>query len=182
MPEAQDQLLSRIVEELKRPVALDPGLDARVMADVRAQPRRRRAWLLRPRVFHVTALGLLARAAVLAGLAVGATLAVQRSRPAAGPVPAVATASPASDVPFVLYAPGAHSVALVGDFNGWDRKATPLRPAGSAGAWVVSLPLAPGRYRYAFLIDGARWLPDPTAPRAPDDDFGTLNSVLMVGL
>jgi 1,4-alpha-glucan branching enzyme len=73
-------------------------------------------------------------------------------------------------------------VALVGDFNGWDRTATPLRPAGSAGAWVVSVQLPPGRYRYAFLIDGVRWLPDPVAPRAPDDDFGTSNSVLMVGL
>ena len=41
MPEAQDELLARIAAELKRPVALDPSLDARIMADVRAHPRRR---------------------------------------------------------------------------------------------------------------------------------------------
>ena len=182
MPEAQDELLARIADQLKRPVALDPELEARIMAQVRSQPRRLRPWLLRPRTLHLTPLGLLARAAGLAALAVVATLAVQRGRTGGGQPPVVTAASSASDVPFVLYAPGAHSVALVGDFNGWDRSATPLRPAGSAGAWVVSVPLRPGRYRYAFLIDGARWLPDPTAPRAPDDDFGTPNSVLMVGL
>lgn len=182
MPEAQDELLTRIAAELKQPVGPDPGLEARIMAEVRAHPRRRRPWLLRPRTIHLTPLGLLARAAALTAIVVGATLAALRTRTAGGPALTGATASAASDVPFVLYAPGAHSVALVGDFNGWDRNATPLRPAGSAGAWVVSVPLVPGRYRYAFLIDGARWLPDPTAPRAPDDDFGTPNSVLMVGL
>jgi hypothetical protein len=175
-------MLTRIADELKRPVALDPGLEARIMAEVRAHPRSLSPWLLRPRAFNVTPLGLLARAAVLAAIAVGATLAAQRSGTGGGQPAVVAAASIANDVPFVLYAPGARSVALVGDFNGWDRSATPLRPAGSAGAWVVSVPLRPGRYRYAFLIDGARWQPDPTAPRAPDDDFGTPNSVLMVGL
>jgi hypothetical protein len=180
--EAGDELLTRIADQLKRPVTLSPGLDARVMAEVRARPRRRRQWLLRRYTFDITPLGMLARAAVLAAIVVGATLATQRIRTPAVPASVVTAASATSDVPFVLYAPDAHSVALVGDFNGWDRTATPLRPAGSAGAWVVSVPLPPGRYRYAFLIDGARWLPDPAAPRAPDDDFGTPNSVLMVGL
>lgn len=182
MPEARDDLLTRVADELRRPLILDPELDARVMAEVRAHPRRRRPWLLRPYTLSLTPLGTLARAAALAAVVAGATFAALRIRTAPVSAPAVTAAFAASDVPFVLYAPGAHSVALVGDFNGWDRGATPLRPAGSAGAWVVSLPLPPGRYRYAFLIDGARWLPDPTAPRAPDDDFGTPNSVLMVGL
>lgn len=182
MPEAQDELLTRIADELKRPVSLSPGLEARVMAEVRAHPLRRRPWLLRPHTFNLTPLGMLARAAALAAIVAGATLAVQRIRTREVPAPAVTAASATSEVPFVLYAPAARSVALVGDFNGWDRSATPLRPAGSAGAWVVSVQLPPGRYRYAFLIDGAHWLPDPGAPRAPDDDFGTPNSVLMVGL
>lgn len=175
MPESQDELVARVAGELRRPIRMDPALDERVMADVRAHPRRRRSWLLRPRTFNLTPLGLLARAAVLAALVAGATLGLPRLRSAPSHVAAE------SAVPFVLYAPTAHSVALVGDFNGWDRAATPLRPGGSAGAWVVTVPLQPGRYRYAFLIDGSRWLPDPGAPRAPDDDFGTPNSVLTVG-
>lgn len=176
MPESEDQLVARIADELRRPVRLDPGFDARVMAQVRAHPRRRRAWFLRPRAVSVSPLGGLALAATLAALVVGATLAVLRVRPAAGPVLATANA-----VPFVLYAPDARSVAVVGDFNDWDTAATPLQPTGSAGAWVVTVPLHPGRYRYGFVIDGTRWLADPGAPRAPDDDFGTPNSVLTVG-
>ncbi len=175
MPEYEDELVVRVAGELRRPVKMDPALDARIMAEIREHPHRKGAWLLRPRAVSVTPLGVLARAAVLAAIVAGATLAVPRPRPAADSV------SAANAVPFVLYAPGAHSVALVGDFNGWDTGATPLRATGSSGAWVVTVPLPPGRYRYAFLIDGRRWLPDPGAPRAPDDDFGTPNSVLTVG-
>lgn len=175
MRESEGELVERVADELRRPVRMDPALDARVMAEVLAQPFRRRTWLLRPRTFSGTPLGALARAAVLAAIVVGATLAVSRLRPAP------AADSVASAVPFLLYAPGAQSVALVGDFNDWDTSATPLRPTGSPGAWVVTVPLAPGRYRYGFVIDGTRWLADPGAPRAPDDDFGTPNSVLTVG-
>ena len=37
------------------------------------------------------------------------------------------------------WAPNAKSVFLIGDFNGWDRDATPLKPLGS-GRWEVFLP------------------------------------------
>jgi hypothetical protein len=40
--------------------------------------------------------------------------------------------------------------------------------------------LAPGRYRYAFVLDGARWIADPGAPRAGGDDFGVESSVATV--
>lgn len=176
MPESEDELVARVADELRRPVRMDPALDARVMALVRAHPRRRRIWLLRPRMVPVTPLGAFALAATLAAIVAGTTLSVLRLRTAApGPL------SAASAVPFALYAPDARSVALVGDFNDWDTAATPLRPTGSSGAWVVTVPLLPGRYRYGFVIDGTRWLADPGAPRAPDDDFGTPNSVLTVG-
>jgi hypothetical protein len=171
----EDELVTRVAAELKRPVQLDPSLDARVMAQVRAHAGRPRVWWLRPRTYRLTPLGLVARAAVLAAVVAGSTFAVFRSR---GPDQPVAAAA---GVPFVLYAPGAQSVTVVGDFNGWDTGATPLRRTGAAGAWVVTVPLSPGRYRYAFLIDGTRWVADPGAPRAPDDDFGTPNSVLTVG-
>ncbi len=175
MPEPLDELVTRVADELKRPVRLDPALDVRVMAEVRAHPRRRRGWLLRHRTISITPLGILARAAALAAIVAGTMFAVFRLRPAPP------TVSAAGAVPFVVYAPGARSVALVGDFNDWDKAATPLRPTGSTGAWVVTVALPPGRYRYAFVVDGTRWLADPGAPRAPDDDFGTPNSVLTVG-
>jgi hypothetical protein len=46
--------------------------------------------------------------------------------------------------------------------------------------WTVEVPLAPGRHRYAFVVDDETWLPDPTAPRAPGADFGAPSSVVTV--
>jgi 1,4-alpha-glucan branching enzyme len=71
-------------------------------------------------------------------------------------------------------------VALVGDFNDWDTGATQLRTTASGGLWTVEVPLAPGRHRYAFVVDGEEWRPDPAAPRAPGADFGTPSSVVTV--
>ncbi|GBD32649.1 1,4-alpha-glucan branching enzyme GlgB [bacterium HR33] len=184
MSEQQDELIQRVVEELRRPVALDSSLDERVMARIRNEPVRLpepRRWLLRPFTLRLSPLGALAAAAGFAALVAATTLAVVRSGWLAG-VPGSAGATPGvAAVPFVLYAPDAHSVSVVGDFNDWDAAATPLKPAGPSGTWVVTVPLAPGRYRYAFVIDGTRWVPDPGAPLAPADDFGTPNSVLTVG-
>ena len=96
------------------------------------------------------------------------------------------SAPPAEDTPrefeFVVVAPRAASVSLVGDFNDWDAARTPMRPSQRGGPlWTAVVPLAPGRYRYAFLVDGSRWLADPAAPRARDDEFGTPSSVVTVG-
>ena len=81
---------------------------------------------------------------------------------------------------FVFLAPEARSVALAGDFDGWDAARLPMRREGS-GLWTVDVPLAPGRYQYAFVVDGRRFVADPSAPRATGDDFGTPTSVVTVG-
>ncbi|MBI3791524.1 MAG: glycoside hydrolase family 13, partial [Gemmatimonadetes bacterium] len=69
---------------------------------------------------------------------------------------------------------------VVGDFNAWDRSATPMRRDPQTGDWTVDLPLSAGRYTYAFVVDGGRFIPDPAAPLAPADDFGQRNSVVLV--
>ncbi|HVT38622.1 MAG TPA: isoamylase early set domain-containing protein [Gemmatimonadaceae bacterium] len=84
-------------------------------------------------------------------------------------------------VHFRLVAPEAHRLAVVGDFNAWDARVTPMTRDATTGAWVASIALAEGRYLYAFIADGKRWLPDPDAPLASTDDFGGQNSVLVVG-
>ena len=81
---------------------------------------------------------------------------------------------------FMIVAPTAREVSVVGDFNDWDQGATPLVRVTSQGVWTVEVPLEPGRYSYAFLVDGKRWLPDPGAPRAVGDDFGRPSSVVTV--
>jgi len=84
-----------------------------------------------------------------------------------------------STVRFVFVAPYASRVALVGDFNKWNPSATPMRRSADGRAWLVDLPLAPGRHVYSFVVDGDL-APDPAAPRAGDDDFGIPSSVVLV--
>jgi len=174
VPERPDELFARVAAELEHPAPMDRAVDARVMAAVRAEATRR-PWFLRRRTFAWSPAGLLMRAAAVAAIAVGATIAALHLRS----VPP--TSPPDHTVAFVLYAPGARSVSLAGDFNDWSKSATPLHPTASAGAWVVTVPLAPGRYHYAFVVDGKRWVTDPGAAPAPGDDFGKPSSVMTVG-
>lgn len=82
---------------------------------------------------------------------------------------------------FVLVDRQAGSVALVGDFNDWDPARTPMHAAAASGVWSTVVPLAPGRYRYAFLVDGAQWRADPAAPASLGEEFGAPSSVVTVG-
>jgi hypothetical protein len=86
-------------------------------------------------------------------------------------------------VRFDLQLPGAaKEVAIVGDFNGWDEHATPMSRASQDRSWSASIPLAPGRHVYAFVVDGERWVVDPLAPRVPDEGLGPANAVVVEGL
>jgi len=73
----------------------------------------------------------------------------------------------------------ARQVSLVGDFNGWDERATPMVKQQANGTWSARIPLAPGRHDYAFVVDGTRWVVDALAPQAPDSDFGPTNTVVV---
>ena len=82
-------------------------------------------------------------------------------------------------VQFVLVAPKARRVAVVGDFNDWDPAAAPLSASG--GVWSRQVDVPYGRHDYAFVVDGEQWVRDPNAPQAPADEFGAGYSVLVVG-
>ena len=161
-----DKLLGAVTIELKRPVAVRPGLADRVMAEARRPPLERAArWVVRPRPIAVSPLGAMAAAAAIVGL-----MFLVRPAPAGS-----------STIAFTYYAPSASTVTLVGEFNDWDATATPLRPSDArVGVWTVDVPLAPGRHEYAFLVDGSRWIPDPAAAQGPRGEFGEPNSVLTV--
>jgi hypothetical protein len=77
---------------------------------------------------------------------------------------------------FVLYQPEVSQVAISGSFNDWQQQ--PMQPAGNSGYWEVTMPLAGGEYRYTFIINGDRRIPDPTLPARETDDFGGQNSIL----
>jgi hypothetical protein len=103
------------------------------------------------------------------------------ARAAATPQGMTAAANAGVPVVFALPAPDAESVALVGDFNGWDAGTTPLRRAALGSIWTVEVALPPGIHTYAFVVDGRKWIPDPGAPLAPVSEYDTPNSVVIVG-
>jgi len=70
-------------------------------------------------------------------------------------------------------------VSLVGDFNNWDRAGTPMT-RDHGGEWHATVALPVGIYRYAFLVDDARWMPDPTQAALVDHDFDQPTSVVTV--
>jgi len=74
----------------------------------------------------------------------------------------------------------ARHVAIVGDFNGWDVKASPMVRGRGDKTWSARIPLAPGRHTYAFVIDGERWIVDPLAPQVDGDDgYGPANALVL---
>jgi Carbohydrate-binding module 48 (Isoamylase N-terminal domain) len=165
MFDRDDDIVERVVRQLRQPVSIDPALDARVMAEIAsdaapspgATPRLRlqlRRW---PWLAAAAALGAVLIAKPWSGGSDGA----------------------ANPFQFVLVAPQASTVSLVGDFNDWDPARSPMQTA--QGVWATTVPLAPGRYRYAFLVNGVEWRADPGAPPARDDEFGAPSSVITVG-
>lgn len=186
--EQGDDLLERAVDELRRPLRVNAALfDARVMDEVLRAPsglRGRLASLTRPRTFRVSPLIALAAGLLFAVTVAGSVLYILPSPTRAVRQPAASTIArsrPGSPlVQFGFAAPHASSVALVGDFNNWDPKATPLRAASTGGVWSVEVPVPPGRHLYAFVVDGTVWRPDPAAPKATGEDFGEPNSALTV--
>jgi len=82
-------------------------------------------------------------------------------------------------VKFVLQAPRARRVAVVGDFNHWDAGKDILEGPDEQGVWSKVILLPKGRYEYLFLIDQKAWAPDPSA-LSSDDGLGGTNSVILV--
>jgi 1,4-alpha-glucan branching enzyme len=66
---------------------------------------------------------------------------------------------------FAVWAPNARYVSVVGDFNGWDPAAAPLRSLGEPGIWEGFVEGASEGQCYKFHLDG-REKADPVAFRA----------------
>ena len=86
---------------------------------------------------------------------------------------------------FICSGEGARSVFLAGTFNDWDPAHTAMERQGD-GSWKAELELAPGRYEYKFIVDGA-WCCDPGRPDAEcagcvPNSFGTMNRVIEVAV
>jgi len=169
---------------LRRLGAMDPGEDfaARVMGRIgaaapQAGPKRRMArvveWLTEPRSIRVSPLGGIAAAACLL-LALGLFFKNY------GGFENGATPAGLSPVTFVLAAPSAREVAVIGSFNGWKTAGWTMRNDPATGLWTLTTALPPGSHEYVFLVDGTTPVTDAAAALSVDDGFGSRNSVLLV--
>jgi hypothetical protein len=194
VPNDDDVRLHDIARELKRldaPVRVSESFDARVMAEIRQLPRHRRftLWtrLTTPRTitFRPLTSGLLA-ASLTMFAAVGVAQAWQQLHRVAKPMTAALfqpKAKPVKSEPvqFVLVAPDAKKVAVVGDFNGWDASHAAYQAHHrGGGVWSVTAPVPVGHHRYSFVVDDSVWVADPIAPRVVDNDYGMPNSAIVV--
>jgi len=201
--EDRDEFIGRIVDELRTLPPVPADATARVLARVDAA-RRDEGPSRFSRRFSISlpaAIGY-AVAATLAGFLIRGAVPRHPTEPAVAQarnapvaealgtrsrvVPVAANTRALQEAPvkvqFVLEAPRAESVTVVGDFNAWDESRTPLERDSTTGVWSALVDVHPGRHVYAFLVDGKTWTLDPNAPRTKDLDYGTAQSVLMVGM
>ncbi|WKW11133.1 isoamylase early set domain-containing protein [Pseudogemmatithrix spongiicola] len=191
-----DPVIARVRGTLRSDAraATDPQAVGRLLQAVWAAPRPS-LWRRAVEAFRSPALsGLSASALAAAALVIGfvsrgavtprtATEPTPAAGPATGEYPVTLAANEGGEVrvatQFVFESSTARSVAVVGEFNGWDGSALPMTQV-TPGVWEATLPLPPGRHVYAYLIDGTLLVADPRAPKSGDEDYGREGSVVMV--
>jgi hypothetical protein len=163
----------RLVEEMRSgtPAGAPLGFEQRVMsalsrAELRGRPRWL-DWLLSPRLVPVRPVAAVAFAVALVAVALFVGL------PGGDPVDSRIY------VQFVVEAPTAESVHVVGDFTEW-QPTIALEDADGDGTWSGRVALRPGVHEYMFVIDGSDWVTDPNAAGYQDDGFGQRNAVVAV--
>jgi len=74
--------------------------------------------------------------------------------------------------------PGAETLHLCGEFNGWSETANPMK-RGSDGSWSATLSLDGGKsYTFRYRDDSGEWHNDWAADAYVPNQFGSENSVL----
>ncbi|HEY9230257.1 MAG TPA: isoamylase early set domain-containing protein [Gemmatimonadaceae bacterium] len=175
---APERLSETFEQDLVRAIRRDTPIERQPEARVRPSSD---SWWRTPVPVRLSPLAGLALAASLFGIAVaGGFMARSWSGFAQPSQPVAQVVRDTVHVVRFVFVGDAKTVTLVGDFNGWQREATPLVPVSGARSWTVSVTLPRGRHEYAFIVDGQRWVADPYAP-ATSDDFDTSSSIVNVG-
>jgi hypothetical protein len=199
----RDHVLRRAVQTLQQLPATDADAIRRVVEAAAAErvmpaaddpvevsavvPSRRRRWRLSGFA------GLIAAAAIVGFFARGqlnrSTPSVSVASNASGPgAPLVAAVNGEADVrpipqQFVFRSATARRVSVVGDFNEWNAASARMTRGASGDLWSVTVPIAPGRHMYGFMVNDSTFALDQDArvARARDPDLGVEGSVVIVG-
>ena len=206
---SNDPIIERVRATLLRTPKVEPSDVARILVAVNSRRAARtwrqrtadRLWFMRIPSVSLVGVGAVGTAALLLGflgrgvfergtigdarIAAGDAVNVTRVTAPVTQQELTRTDASAMDeqavpVQFVLSQPGAGTVSLVGDFNGWDVSAAVLEQVPGSSLWSATVNLKPGRHVYAFVVDGNKWMRDPRAPEAIDEDFGRPQSVIVV--
>jgi 1,4-alpha-glucan branching enzyme len=93
---------------------------------------------------------------VAASTAAAVAVSSEAAKPAAKPAEPEAKAASKAKRNILFRLTGhtaAKEVSIIGDFNNWKRQALKKDAKG----WTISVPLAPGRYEYAYVLDGKKY-------------------------
>ncbi len=81
---------------------------------------------------------------------------------------------------FSYHDDSAKAIALVGDFNDWKEDDTEFQKCED-GIWRAKIPCLPlGQYSYKFVIDGKKWVEDPSHGLKENDGYNGFNSILHI--
>jgi hypothetical protein len=83
---------------------------------------------------------------------------------------------------FLKDMPGMTTVTLAGNFDGRGMSRTPLRFDRTHGVWWGAVALAPGEYRYHFVVDDTETVLDPRAPAMAGEGGRTTSIVVVPGV
>ena len=72
----------------------------------------------------------------------------------------------------------ATKVALVGNFNKWNKDADLMAKDGNT--WKYTKTFEPGTYEYQFVVDDTDWVVDPKAENTVKNKYEGYNSVVVV--
>lgn len=99
--------------------------------------------------------------------------------PVTSVLPALGVRVTRQGVLFLQAAGLGQTLAIAGDFNGWNPKAAPMRLNRDAGVFECLVKLPPGRHQYRLVVDG-RWINDPHNPVTELNPFNEPNSIVTV--
>ena len=145
-------------------------------------------WLAGPRTVRVRP-GFVAASVVLIAATAISLWPMPTSRLAnSGPVATATDAPPTTAVAqeevvwtrFMYANDEAASVAVAGDFSGWEPIPLSAETVDGQTVWTGLVPVSKGEHQYMFVVDGSRWVTDPLAPVQRSDGFGNKNAVLQL--